>query len=515
MHDSARHGRRSRVSTPLRLRAGYTTMLLIAVVMLLIAIYSVLPYVAEYSFATSRGPRANAYDASRSEILRTLVRASIASNIPGILARVTGVILAVLVVIGVAARYSHQPRVSARLRLTASYALFLVVAGGVLLVGIYIVLRYVPNYPLAPASLTELRQPGAPQFASRAEVLGALVRVSGIILTVLAIVGIGGGWILAGWILRPLQRINEAAQIAATGRLDHRIRLAGRNDEFRQLADTFDLMLDRLHDAFTVQQRFAANASHELRTPLTINATLLDVARRNPDEQDYETLIERLRITNARAIGLTEALLRLADANSITANAEPTDLSEIAGDAIGESALEAEQRRVRLEAHLDPAPTVGDATLIRQLMANLIQNAIRHNSSPGYAWITTEHDHLRSQVTFRVENTGRQYTSEQVARFCEPFLRGEGRIRQSDHVKGYGLGLALASRIIAVHGGSLSLTPRTEGGLVVIATFPSHTRPTTTETGRARRRAGTPRQRVHMNRRNNSWNGQFPSHGAG
>jgi two-component system sensor histidine kinase VanS len=494
MPDKDRRDQRLRSMKRLRLTAGYTALILSAIALLLVAFYIVLPYVPTYSFGSAMPPGAHARAASRKEIIGALVRVAIESKILIILAYVIGVILALLLTVSIAARHSRLPQSSARLRLTASYALFLVAAGGVLLVGIYIVLRYIPNYPMIPPDRAQLR----PYITSRSDILGALVRVSGIILVVLAIVGIVGGWFLAGWILRPLRRINEAAQIAATGRLDHRIRLAGRNDEFRQLADTFDNMLDRLHDAFTVQERFAANASHELRTPLTVNATLLDVARRNPAEQDYETLIERLMITNARAIGLTEALLRLADANSIMASSEPIDLSTIARDAIDDSAGEAEPHRIRIDAHLSPAPTMGDATLLRQLTTNLVLNAIRHNSSLGYARIETDFDPLRSVVRLRVENSGRRYTPEQVATFTEPFLRGDGRISRSDHEKGYGLGLALVARIVAVHGGSLVLTPRTEGGLIVVATFRSQPGGPSNETDRIRRRVGPSRARAEM-----------------
>lgn len=360
-------------------------------------------------------------------------------------------------------RKIRLPRVSARLRLALSYAVFLVAAGLVVLAGVYIVLRFVPNYPLTAANPSDLGTP----IASRQEILDTLVRVSGLILLVLALIGISGGWILAGWILRPLERINRAAEIAATGRLDHRINLSGRNDEFRQLADTFDYMLDRLHDAFIAQERFAANASHELRTPLAINATLLDVARKHPQEQDYNMLVERLSITNTRAIDLTDALLRLADANSITATAEPVDLARLVGTAINDASAEAERRGVRIEASLEAAVTAGDAVLLNQLSSNLIQNAIVHNCSPGEARVVTTCDPQRSSVTLRVENTGAIYTPEQAARLSEPFLRGSGRISQPAREKGYGLGLALVERITAVHNGTLTLIPRTGGGLIV------------------------------------------------
>jgi two-component system sensor histidine kinase VanS len=160
-------------------------------------------------------------------------------------------------------------RVSARLRLALSYAVFLVAAGAVVLLGVYVVLRYVPNYPLTAAN----PQDAGTFVATRQQILSALVGVSAIALVGLAIIGIVGGWFLAGWVLKPLRRINEAAVIVASGDLRHRIRLGGRNDEFRQLADAFDHMLARLHEAFEVQERFAANASHELRTPLAVTAT--------------------------------------------------------------------------------------------------------------------------------------------------------------------------------------------------------------------------------------------------
>ena len=274
---------------------------------------------------------------------------------------------------------------SARLRLTLSYAGFLLLAGAAVLAGVYVVLRFVPNYPLTAANP---RDPGG--AGSRGEILDAMVKLSGAILAALAVIGLAGGWLLAGWILRPLQDINAAARIAATGRLDHRIRLGGRSDEFKQLADNFDDMLGRLDEAFGRQERFAANASHELRTPLAVTATLIDVAQAAPEEQDYPQLLERLKLTNARAIGLTEALLRLADANAVTAASEPVDLATIAADAVADTADEAEGRGVTLEERLEPAQTVGDATLLAQLAANLVQNAVRHNVPGGHARVSTQ-----------------------------------------------------------------------------------------------------------------------------
>lgn len=370
---------------------------------------------------------------------------------------------------------ANQPRVSSRLRLTLSYALFLVGAGVFAMVGAYLLMLYVPTFPITAENPEDASvYIGIVGTRSRQDVLELVAVACAIILAVLLVIGIIGGWILTGWVLRPLRNINDAAQTAAAGRLDHRINLSGRNDEFRQLADNFDRMLDQLKAAFEAQERFAANASHELRTPLAITETMLDVARRNPEGQDYLALVERLSITNARAIGLTEALLRLADANPITATSEPLNLAEIVRDAVSESAGEAEEQGIRLDVRLADAWMVGDATLLAQLASNLIQNAIRHNVVGGHAEIDVTHDVRRSTVSLRVENTGATYTHEVAAQLSEPFLRGSGRIRQGGRDKrGYGLGLALVSRITDVHHGTLTIAPRPGGGLVTVVTLPT------------------------------------------
>jgi two-component system sensor histidine kinase VanS len=353
-------------------------------------------------------------------------------------------------------------RVSARLRLALSYAVFLVAAGAVVLVAVYVVLRYVPNYPLAPAIGGDSP---ALQVGSRGDILRALLGLSGLVLVVLAIIGIVGGWFLAGWILKPLRRINEAAQIAATGDLEHRIRLDGRNDEFKQLADSFDHMLDRLLHAFEAHERFAANASHELRTPLAVTSTMLDVALRDPEGQNYPVLLDRLRITNDRAVELTESLLRLADAGAVGAAAQPVDLAGIVSSVLAENADEAARRDVTITAMLDAAATVGDAALLTQLVSNLVENAVRHSGSGGGAQISTGIDPQSLKARLRVESTGGVFTAATAARLAEPFLRGGGRVAIGE--RGHGLGLALVQRIAEVHGGELSIAPRAGGGLVI------------------------------------------------
>lgn len=356
-------------------------------------------------------------------------------------------------------------RVSARLRLALSYALFLVAAGAVLLFAVYVVLRYVPDYPLTAANP---RDSGTSYAASREEILGAVVGVSAAVLIGLAIIGVVGGWFLAGWVLKPLRRINEAVLIAATGDRTHRIRLGGRNDEFRQLADSVDHMLDQLHSTLDVHERFAANASHELRTPLAVTATMLDVAARHPDRQDYPTLLSRLRQTNDRAVGLTESLLRLADAAAVEAAARPVALDDILRTCLAENAAEAARRSITVTAQLAPTTVLGDPALLTQLATNLVQNAVRHGGSPGDAWISTTQ--RVGSALLRIENTGTPIAPDTAARLVEPFLRGAGRVAGD---RGYGLGLALVQRITQTHGGTLDVAARPGGGLVVTVALPT------------------------------------------
>ncbi|QCQ89948.1 sensor histidine kinase [Rhodococcus sp. SGAir0479] len=370
-------------------------------------------------------------------------------------------------------------RRSAQLRLAVSYAAFLVAAGAVVLAGAYVVLRYVPNYPLTAANPSESES--GTGVASRQEILDALLRLSGVLLAGLALVGIIGGWLLAGWVLRPLRRIDEAARIAATGRLDHRIDLTGRNDEFRQLADTFDHMLDRLGAEFAARQRFAANASHELRTPLAVTATMLDVARRHPDAQDYPTLLERLALTNARAVGLTEALLDLADVGTTATDTDVVDLAAVVAEALAETAEEADALGLRIRSGLEPARAVGSRALLTQLVVNLVQNAVRHNVRGGELIVRTGGAVGNATgATLAIENDGDIFTAEETSRLHEPFLRGRGRVHESvrdefgrPHRRGYGLGLALVARIAEVHEGDLRIRPRPGGGLLVTVHLPA------------------------------------------
>ncbi|MFF3564757.1 sensor histidine kinase [Streptomyces sp. NPDC002574] len=355
----------------------------------------------------------------------------------------------------------RRPGLSARLKLAVSYAGFLAVAGALLLTVVWMfLLRYVPDNSRGLLGISPNRYLLVHTFAPAAAVAMAFLLVFGLL----------GGWLLAGRMLAPLTRITDAARTAGTGSLSHRIRMKGRQDEFRELSDAFDSMLEQLESHVAEQQRFAANASHELRTPLAISRTLLDVARKDPT-RDRGELIERLHAVNTRAIDLTEALLLLSRGDSGTFTRESVDLSLTAEEAAETLLPLAERRRITLDVSGGAARTSGSGELLLQMVMNLVQNAIVHNLPTGGTVTVRTEAHADASV-LRVENTGRRLAAELVPTLTEPFQRGTQRVRTDEHA-GVGLGLAIVRSIVRAHGGTLDLVPRPAGGLLVTVRLPA------------------------------------------
>lgn len=361
----------------------------------------------------------------------------------------------------------RRPGLSVRLKLTISYAAFLLVAGALLLIVVWLfLLRYVPANALElPAGA--FRGLPAPFFPGRNDLVRAFAPAAGWAMMALLVIGVFGGWILAGRMLGPLTRIAGATRSVADGSLSHRIRLEGRSDEFRELADSFDAMLAQLEAHDAEQRRFAANASHELRTPLAITQTLLDVARSDPDS-DTADLLERLTIVNRRAIELTQALLLLSRVEQGTFSRDVVDLSLLAEEAVETMMPLAEKHGITIQSAGGVSLTVGSHPLLLQLTTNLVHNAIIHNRPDGTVEVRTATEGDLAVLT--VENTGDLVDPRLVATLTEPFQRGSQRIR-SDYA-GVGLGLAIVKSIAQAHRGSLTLTSRPEGGLSVTVRLP-------------------------------------------
>ncbi|NEA53256.1 HAMP domain-containing histidine kinase [Streptomyces sp. SID13666] len=356
---------------------------------------------------------------------------------------------------------------SVRLKLTLSYAGFLMVAGALLLAAVWVfLLRYVPDRAML---INPDDKPTHGVFPIRSGLLNVFAPRAAAVLAILLVFGLVGGWILAGHMLAPLTRITHATRMATNGSLSHRIRLPGSKDEFRELADAFDAMLARLEEHNAEQQRFAANASHELRTPLAISKALLDVARTDPNHDTGE-LVDRLHAVNTRAIDLTEALLLLSRAGQRSFTREPVDLSLMAEGATETLLPLAEKHGVTLETSGDVAPANGSPALLLQLTTNLVQNAIVHNlPEHGSVWVHTSVG--PKTVVLTVENTGEQLSPHLVATFTEPFQRGTERIHTAR--TGVGLGLAIVKTITQAHDGTLTLTPRSAGGIRITVELPA------------------------------------------
>ncbi|MEV5478659.1 HAMP domain-containing sensor histidine kinase [Streptomyces sp. NPDC052207] len=354
----------------------------------------------------------------------------------------------------------RRPGLSVRLKLTVSYAGFLAVAGALLMGVVWaFLLRYVPDTSRGLLGISPNRYLLVHTFAPAAAVAMAFLLLFGLV----------GGWILAGRMLAPLTQITDAARTAGNGSLSHRIRMKGRQDEFRELSDAFDSMLEQLESHVDGQRRFAANASHELRTPLAISRTLLDVARKDPT-QDRGELISRLQAVNTRAIDLTEALLLLSRSDRGNFVRESVDLSLVVEEAAETLLQLAERRGITLDVTGRATRTSGSAELLLRMVTNLVQNAIVHNLPDG-GTVTVHTEAHGGTSVLRVENTGRRLPPELVSTLIEPFQRGTERVRTDEH-PGVGLGLAIVHSIVRAHDGTLELAARPAGGLLVTVRLP-------------------------------------------
>jgi two-component system sensor histidine kinase VanS len=363
----------------------------------------------------------------------------------------------------------RRPGPSVRLRLALSYAGVVVLTGALLLAVVWLfLLRYVPSDPVGTVSGV---------FPARRDLVRAFAPPAALALGGLLVIGVVGGWFLAGRVLAPLARITEATRRVADGTLSHRIGLPGRADEFRTLADAFDGMVARVETHVEAQRRFAANASHELRTPLAITRSVLEVAERDP-RGDPSAVIARLRTVNTRAIELTEALLLLSRADQGPLDPEPVDLSLLAEEAAETLLSLADARGVVLDVDGSVATARGSVPLLLQLVTNLVHNGIVHNlgsapgdpDQPGRVRVHTRDDH--GEAVLEVENTGVVVPATVVPTLTEAFQRGSARQR-GDH-GGTGLGLAIVDAVVRAHGGSLRLRARDGGGLVVTVRLPTH-----------------------------------------
>ncbi|KAB2975261.1 HAMP domain-containing histidine kinase [Streptomyces sp. SS1-1] len=286
----------------------------------------------------------------------------------------------------------------------------------------------------------------------------------------LAVIAFAFGYAMAGRVLSPLGRITRTARAVAGSDLSRRIELDGPDDELKELADTFDEMLERLQRAFTAQQRFVGNASHELRTPLAINRTLLEVHLSDPGAPvELQQLGKTMLATNERSEQLVEGLLLLARSENQIIERKPVDLAEVAEQAVDQVRAEADAKGVTIRGEHRPAVIQGNGVLLERIALNLVQNAVRYNvPEDGWVEVTTEVRH--GQAVLVVTNTGPVVPAYEIDNLFEPFRRLRTERTGSD--KGVGLGLSIVRSVARAHGGHIAAEPREGGGLVMRVTFP-------------------------------------------
>jgi signal transduction histidine kinase len=345
--------------------------------------------------------------------------------------------------------------VKLRLRLTILYAL-LFGASGALLLGL--------SWWLVSRHLHRTLPDGVARDALAGLGLHYAAALAGTILVAVAI-----GWLMAGRALSPIARLTRAARRVSDRRLDERVRLSGPQDELRELADTFNSMLDRLSESFEAQRRFVANASHELRSPLTVMRSEAEVALANPsvDHDELREVARSVVESTDRTEALLDGLMMLARSQRGLLRREPLDLAAIARSAAAASARPAREASVRLRADLHEAPVAGDRRLLERLVANLVENGIRYNHRNG--WVSVATGRLNGGAVVRVVNSGPRVDAEAARRLAEPFQRlGDRRTDEP----GAGLGLSIVRSVGEAHGGRVAISPRDQGGLEVEVALP-------------------------------------------
>ncbi|HEY7620462.1 MAG TPA: HAMP domain-containing sensor histidine kinase [Solirubrobacteraceae bacterium] len=361
-----------------------------------------------------------------------------------------------------------MPRPTIRLRLTLLYAGVFLLAGAALLTVSYILVRN--NLTAANVAIggpgDEVRR--AVQHEVAGDALHRLRVQYALALAAMTALSVLLGWVVAGRALRGLQQITATARRVSQDTLDERIALEGPRDELKELADTFDEMLERLSGAFASQRRFVANASHELRTPLTVMRTELEVTLADPDATNAELreMAEAVHEAMDRTERLVQALLTLARSEGAVARRDPMDLAAAAQMALEHTARDAQAAGLSVTADLHAAPVRGDRRLLERLVANLVENAVGHNRPGGRVSVTTSTSNGHSIVD--VVNDGDALDPATLPRLLEPFQRADRGARGD----GAGLGLSIVRSVAQAHGGAVSLAACPDGGLRATVTLP-------------------------------------------
>jgi signal transduction histidine kinase len=388
-----------------------------------------------------------------------------------------------------------------RLRLTVLIGAVLIAAGSILLGLTYLLVRHsldtnpaqvraevARRFGVEPnelqAATSRARSPQARAATGRRQVFAEVQREitnqnlhrmlveSLIALGVLAVGSVGIGWVVAGRMLRPLHTITTTARRLSDVTLHERIGLEGPADELKELADTFDAMLERLDHAFMSQQRFVADASHELRTPLAVIRTEVEVALADPSAtaEELRAMGEVVRDATIRSQALVDGLLTLARTGAAPTAARAVDLADVAAQVVDRLAPAADEFELALDLSLDPAPVRGDAALLDRLVENLVENALRYNEHGGWISVATGAD--ATTASLRVANSGPHVPPDAVASLFDRFRRLDDWDPRRGR-RGFGLGLSIVDAVARAHGGTATAEAQPDGGLLVVVELPA------------------------------------------
>ena len=398
---------------------------------------------------------------------------------------------------------THLPRPTIRLKLTLWYGGMFLLAGALLLTLTYVLVRqgfqpaphkvreivaqrlHIPLNQLEPGSrgFFQFPRPGTGsvggvnvgrlireiQAEQMQQQLNDLITWSGVALAIMAVVSLGLGWVVAGRLLRPVHELTGLARRLSESTLHERIRLQRPRDELKELADTFDAMLERLDKAFAGQRQFVANASHELRTPLTIIRTELDVALADPDlpREELEATATAIRDALGRSEDVIDGLLVLARSDAL-ADTQTVDLAALVRESLERYAAEADVAGLGAELALGPSVVEGDRLLLGRMVDNLVENAVLHNEQGG--WLRAETAQTAERATFVLSNGGPVVSDADASRLFERFFRTDAS--RSRRTGGTGLGLSIVLAVAEAHGGTVTAAPLPAGGLEVRVSLP-------------------------------------------
>ncbi|TYB54314.1 HAMP domain-containing protein [Nonomuraea sp. PA05] len=356
-----------------------------------------------------------------------------------------------------------------RVRLTLIYSGLFLLTSVVLLITVNVLLRQAMDARIGPLVaqppervwLGPGERPPAPRLPDLVDdVISYQWEMTVFTVAVLSLVSLVVGWTIARRILRPLHRITATAQRLSLSTLHERIALAGPKDELKELADTFDAMLDRLERSVAGQRRFIANASHELRTPLAVQRAAIEIGL----PEDVGEIRDKLLLHNRRAENLIDALLVLAQAEHGLDDRSPVALDEVVRLVLAEGRPD----EVAVTARTELFAVEGDPVLLNRLVTNLLDNAVRYNHPGGTVEVT-----LAGGV-LTVRNTGPHVPVERFGDLFEPFRR-----LHTTRGQGAGLGLSIVASIAKAHDAEMRASPNPGGGLEIVVTFPGSAEPVT------------------------------------